>query len=243
MTFVTKSLKYNSRTENSIPNFSTVRYGKHSIRYFGPYLWSKLPKESRNIASLKTLRSRIRKTNISELAGNSNCHNCYLCLSLFLVLVFLYIAIIVIISTANNNKHVQKLEEARHSRRGEDCLKISFPRFATPRRRWVPSLLHTHTTPQISLGFSPAASYCACPPSGLTLFYYKCNQVYANKHSACWKNSPIIVGRSRNIDETNKQKYNYIKYSNTIPLDGGSEVVPLSVIEKSIEVHYLYLSA
>ena len=89
-TFVTKSLKYNLRTENDIPNFNTVRYGKHSIRYFGPYLWSKLPKESRNITSLKTLTSRIRKTNIEELAGNSNCQNCYLCHSLFLVLVFLY---------------------------------------------------------------------------------------------------------------------------------------------------------
>ena len=29
--FVTKSLKYNVRTENNIPNFNTVRYGKHSI--------------------------------------------------------------------------------------------------------------------------------------------------------------------------------------------------------------------
>ena len=38
-------------------------------------------------------------------------------------------------------------------------------------------------------------------------------------------------------------KINKIKYGNTIPLDGGSEVVPLSVIEKSIEVHYLFLSA
>ena len=69
-TFVTKSLKYNLRTENNIPNFNTVRYGKHSIRYFGP--------------------SRIRKANIAELAGNSNCQNYYLCHSLFLVLVFLY---------------------------------------------------------------------------------------------------------------------------------------------------------
>ena len=89
-TFVTKSFKYNLRTENNIPNFNTVRYGKHSIRYFGPYLWSKLPKESRNITSLKTLTSKIRKTNIAELAGKSNCQNCYSCHSLFLVLVFLY---------------------------------------------------------------------------------------------------------------------------------------------------------
>ena len=59
--FVTKSLKYNLRTENNIPNFNTVRYGQHSIRYFGPYLWSTLPKEIRNITS------RITKTNVAEL--------------------------------------------------------------------------------------------------------------------------------------------------------------------------------
>ena len=59
--FVTKSLKYNLRTENNIPNFNTVRYGQHSIRYFGPYPWSKLRKEIRNITS------RITTTNIAEL--------------------------------------------------------------------------------------------------------------------------------------------------------------------------------
>ena len=78
--FVTKSFKYNLRTENNIPNFYTVRYGKHSIRYFGPYLLSKLPNEIRNISSLTTFRSRIRKTTITELVDNSNCQNCYLCL-------------------------------------------------------------------------------------------------------------------------------------------------------------------
>ena len=65
--FVTKSLKYNLRTENNILNFNTFRYGKHLIRYFGPYLWSKLLKEIRNISSVTMFRSRNRKTNIAEL--------------------------------------------------------------------------------------------------------------------------------------------------------------------------------
>ena len=70
--FVTKSLKYNLRTENNILNLNLVRYGKYSIRYFGPYLWSKRPKEIRNFSSLTTFRSRIRKTNIAERGDNSN---------------------------------------------------------------------------------------------------------------------------------------------------------------------------
>ena len=83
----------------------------------------------------------------------------------------------------------------------------------------MPSLLHTHTTSRVSLGFSTAAGYCACPPSGLTLFYYKCNQVYANKHSACWKNSPTMVGTSRNINKTNKQKTKCLKCNTARFLD------------------------
>jgi len=86
--FVTKSLKYNIRTENNIPNFNTVRYGKHSIRYFRPYLWSKLLKEIRNITS------RIRKTNIAELVIILTVRIAiYATLNLFLVLAFLYKAI------------------------------------------------------------------------------------------------------------------------------------------------------
>ena len=81
--FVTKSLKYNLRTENNIPNFNTFRYGKHLIRYFGPYLWSKLLKEIRNISSVTMFRSRNRKTNIAELVDN-NRQNCYLCHSSFI---------------------------------------------------------------------------------------------------------------------------------------------------------------
>ena len=69
------ALKYNLRTENNIQKFNTVRYGKHSMRHFGPNLRSRLPKEIRNISSF---RSRIRKTNIAELVSNSNRQSCYL---------------------------------------------------------------------------------------------------------------------------------------------------------------------
>ena len=33
-----------------IPRFKSITYGKHSIRYFGPFLWSKLNREDRGRA-------------------------------------------------------------------------------------------------------------------------------------------------------------------------------------------------
>ena len=79
---------------NNIPNFNTVRYGKHSISYFKPYLWSKLPKEIRNISSLTKFRPRIKKRNIVELVDNSNVRIAiYATLNFFLVLVSLFISI------------------------------------------------------------------------------------------------------------------------------------------------------
>ena len=37
--------KYNFRNQNfDIPRFNSVLYGKHSLGYFGPFLWNKLDK-------------------------------------------------------------------------------------------------------------------------------------------------------------------------------------------------------
>ena len=33
--------------EDKLPRFDTVKYGKHSLRYYGPFLWSKLTQELR----------------------------------------------------------------------------------------------------------------------------------------------------------------------------------------------------
>ena len=39
--------KYNFRNQNfDIPRFNSVLYGKHSLGYFGPFLWNKLVKTS-----------------------------------------------------------------------------------------------------------------------------------------------------------------------------------------------------
>ena len=59
----------------AVTRFNTIRYGKHSIRYIDPFLWSKDLKESPNVA---TFRNKIRKLNLSGyLSNNSNC--CNLC--------------------------------------------------------------------------------------------------------------------------------------------------------------------
>ena len=40
-----KSCKYNLRNQNVyMPRFNSVLYGKHSLRYLGPFLWNKLKK-------------------------------------------------------------------------------------------------------------------------------------------------------------------------------------------------------
>ena len=41
-----------------IPRYSTVRYGKHSIRYLGPYLWSRLSPSDRQQPSLNSFRRK-----------------------------------------------------------------------------------------------------------------------------------------------------------------------------------------
>ena len=50
-----------------IPRFNTVKYGKHSIRYIGPLLWSKLSKKDRALASLSAFKTRIRRKDLSSL--------------------------------------------------------------------------------------------------------------------------------------------------------------------------------
>ena len=72
---------YNLRQADfSIPRYETVTYGKHSIRYLGPKLWTKLPKNIRDITTLTSFKSKIRQLNISELLDDG-CAGCSLCSS------------------------------------------------------------------------------------------------------------------------------------------------------------------
>jgi hypothetical protein len=62
------------------PCFNTVQYGKHALRYFGPYIWSILSQADREKPSLESFKNAIRKTNLQDLVENS-CKNCKICLS------------------------------------------------------------------------------------------------------------------------------------------------------------------
>ena len=61
-----------------LPHFDTVAYGRHSLHYQGPFIWSKVSSELRNLTSLKAFRKHIRGVNLlSHVDNNSNC--CDLC--------------------------------------------------------------------------------------------------------------------------------------------------------------------
>jgi hypothetical protein len=78
--FSRNSTVYNLRVkEFCIPRVNTVNYGKHSLRYFGPLLWSNLPANIRTIQSLKLFKREIRKLDLETLMASDDCRNCSVC--------------------------------------------------------------------------------------------------------------------------------------------------------------------
>ena len=61
-----------------IPRFNTKGYGKHTIGYQGPCIWSKLSKELRTSPTLAIFKTRIRKLDLSDLIDNNSscCKSC-----------------------------------------------------------------------------------------------------------------------------------------------------------------------
>ena len=59
------------------PSLNKITHGKHSIRYLGPRLWSKIPSKDRSAASLKQFKTRIRNLDLSNILDG--CSGCYLC--------------------------------------------------------------------------------------------------------------------------------------------------------------------
>jgi len=73
---------YNLRQSDfTMPRFNSVKYGKHSIRYLGPKLWSKLPKSMRKATSLSTFKTNIRNLNNLDALLDDGCRGCPLCSS------------------------------------------------------------------------------------------------------------------------------------------------------------------
>ena len=70
---------YNLRNNDFfIPRVRTTTYGKHSLRFFGPYLWAKLQSSIRNSNSLSSFKIAIRKMDLSALITDV-CKDCNLC--------------------------------------------------------------------------------------------------------------------------------------------------------------------
>ena len=72
---------YNLRKREFVqPRFSSVTYGKHSLRYLGPKLWNDLTPRLRDLPSLKKFKNVIRDRDLTALAANvSDCRGCNLC--------------------------------------------------------------------------------------------------------------------------------------------------------------------
>lgn len=58
------------KREFVIPGFSSVTYGKHSLRYLWPKLWNDLAYRIRNAPSLKQFKNIIRNQDLTTLAAN-----------------------------------------------------------------------------------------------------------------------------------------------------------------------------
>ena len=58
---------------------NTAGFGKHSIRYLGPLLWSKLDAKVREQQSVDAFKKLIRKQNLATLISTNDCGNCVLC--------------------------------------------------------------------------------------------------------------------------------------------------------------------
>ena len=77
--FSVKSSKYHLRKMDfHLPRFKSVRYWKHSIRYFGPYIWSRLDSKIKDKPTLQSFKSSIRRINLVDLLSE-NCGSCLIC--------------------------------------------------------------------------------------------------------------------------------------------------------------------
>ncbi len=76
--FLKQDKNYNLRScDFPIPRVNTTKYGKHSLRYTGPYLWGKIDKELRNKPSLASFKTSIRSLKVEDiLNGACSCIAC-----------------------------------------------------------------------------------------------------------------------------------------------------------------------
>ena len=76
----TPSNYYLRNSDFYIPRFNSVRHGKHSLKFFGPRLWSKLSPGDRERQTLTAFMANIRKRDLASLVENDLCNdNCPMC--------------------------------------------------------------------------------------------------------------------------------------------------------------------
>ena len=64
----------------NLPHCNTIKYGKHSVRYYGPFHWLKLTTELRAEDSLCRFKTKIRRTDLTALIVDGF-RNCVLCIN------------------------------------------------------------------------------------------------------------------------------------------------------------------
>lgn len=71
---------YNLRNSDfHVQRVKTVKYRENSLRFFGPFLCSKLSTKDRNDTSLRRFKANIRRKDLSNLVSDNACKGCHLC--------------------------------------------------------------------------------------------------------------------------------------------------------------------
>ena len=78
--FIFRSNQYNLRNNDfEVPRVNTTGYGKHSVRYLGRVLWSKIDSKLRELKTLYEFKRKIRMADLAKHILPNNCINCTLC--------------------------------------------------------------------------------------------------------------------------------------------------------------------
>ena len=78
--FIFRSNQYNLRNNDFVvPRVNTTGYGKHSVRYLGPVLWSKIDRKFRELKTLYEFKRKIRMADLTKYILADHCINCTLC--------------------------------------------------------------------------------------------------------------------------------------------------------------------
>ena len=77
--FKQKSTSHSLRNSDfDIPTFNTINYGKYSLRYQGPHIWSQLDIKLKDTSNIESFKKNIRKKDLMSLLNNNN-SCCNLC--------------------------------------------------------------------------------------------------------------------------------------------------------------------